>query len=333
MKNKKPTIVLILSFVLAAIIMFWGIAYNYGSVEVESNMTPFYIEYGNSQESCQLSPCTLKLKPKTYDIVISADNYTLAHEELKIERGIVKKIEYSPFLLPTLTQIQEVPEYVSAYFSNKDRQSLLYLKTVDQGDILVSTFKSPLQNPKIKVSSLEDYIIVWDADVFPVQAFLIDVPKKSKKSLSFKDADDIKDLKFMDSNKILIEYEKFTLMYLIEEDILKAFPISVDNYIEASSEIALVLSNEVLDEYNNQDLDISLEDLLDSTNDEGEFNADNVNSHKLYYYFKDEEKFIQLLDLNDQFQEPFKLFYSQIEEQPEIILQSNDKYYQVELGL
>jgi len=335
MQVQKPTIVLVSSFILASVIVFWGIVFNYGTIKVASDTLPFQIEYGNKTQECEFSPCTLKLKPKTYSLIISADNYTLLHKDVKLERSDTELVEYSPLSLPVLTKITEPKEFEKAYFRLENGQSKLYLKTQARGDIVVSTFKTPLQNPEIRVSPLEDYILVWDKEVFPLQVYLIDVPQLSKSSLSIPEAAKIQDLSFLEARKLLVKLEHTVKVYDLDNKTFSFFPLEeIDHYLEVSKDKGLILSRDSLDEFEfDSEPVLSLESLLESSDKNGELTAENNNSYKLYYYLKDQETFIQLLDLGKGFDSPYSLFFSETSTQPEIILQSNDKYYQVQLSL
>jgi len=333
--SKKPTIVLILSFVLAAIIMFWGIIFNYGTIEVSSDQTSFNIEISNKNEKCTEQKCSLKLKPKTYNLKVTSDGFTSFSQDIKLERGDKLKFDYNPLPLPILQSIGQLKEYQTAYLSETERGQLVYLKTKDQGDIQVSTFKTPLVEPNLRVSPNQDYIIIWDSATFPAQLFLIDVPQRAKKNLELPDQDLLTDLKFLSSQELLLETKDSVLLYNLDSHESQYFPIEKVNHLAVLNDNqSILISAQSLDEFELDSTDaLSLGDLLDTTNNGGELSTEVKKTYKLFYYFKEEATFTQLFELADKFKVPFEFARVEVDNQLELVLKSNGNYNLIQLGL
>jgi len=251
MKLRKQEIVLIAALVLRVIITIWGLAVHRATLTVESELAPFEINLGNRQAECKSSPCSIKIKPRTYKATVQKTGYTEYNKEVTLERGDKVTLEYTPFPIPQLQPI-ETPEIISkAYMTTNERgDQVLMLRTEDRGDIVVSTFSNPLADPEVRVSPENDFAFVWDEASFPPAFFLVDINGKSKRVYPFGENKKPNDLEFLNSNQILIEREGQILLFDINLNDVFFYPIADLNHVLAfNNNQSLILSRSDLDEF------------------------------------------------------------------------------------
>ena len=338
MKSKHPILVLILTILIAIGIIVWGVFFNQATLTVTSDLTPYQVVLGSQITDCQDSPCQLTVKPKRYKVDVTKTGYTTLSQELNIDRGDKLTIKYEPLLLPRLKPIEEAPEPIeSGYFQiNSVGEQLLYLRTPDQGDIVVTTFKDPLTDPSLRVSPNQNYALVWSETEFPPQYFLVDLPLKTKQSFEFPDQEVPDDIKFLNARQVLISSDNQIRLFDLDSKENFFFPIqSLDHLQSITDSQSLLVSTSDLDEFSlSGNQEVSFEELLDTTTDELLFqDSDQPTTAKLYYYLQEADAYVRLFDLDENFQPPYKFFPAQIENQTEIILQSNENYHLIQVDL
>lgn len=337
MKSKQPLFVLIFTILVAIGIAVWGIFFNKAELTVRSDMTPFQISLGSQITDCPDSPCQLTVRPKRYKVDIIKTGYTTHSQELSLDRGDKETIEYKPLLLPRLRPLDNAEPIEPGYFQiNNAGEQLLYLRTPDQGDIVVTTFKDPLSSPTLRVSPNQDYALAWDTQEFPPEFFLIDLPLKTKQSYEFPDQEVPEDIKFLNDRQILILNENQIRLFDLDTKANFFFPIdSLDHIQSINDQQSLLISTSDLDDFSlSPNQEVSFEDLLDSTTEDLLFQDQQQDqTAKLYYYLQEEGTYIRLFELDKEFQPPYKFIQSQIENETEIVLQSNENYHQIQTAL
>jgi hypothetical protein len=334
MSSKKPTIVLISTLVIALAITIWGIFFNQATINVTSELTPFKITLGEEITDCPSSPCSITVSPRRYQISIAKGGYSAQTQEINLDRGDKLQIDYTGFALPRIKPVELAESIPQGYLSlNNTGDQVLYIRTPDQGDIVVTTFRDPLQDPVLRVSPERDYALVWDQEVYPPEYFMVDIPFKTKKNFEFPTNNLPSDLKFLDDQNLLLLRDNQVHLFNIETGQSSFFPVqNLDQIQPISNHQTLIVSSQDLDQFNpTSNQAISFEDILSISEDDVNIEEDNSLPGKLYYYI--DGAYTLLFELQDELQPPYRFFETQIENQTEIILQSNDNLHLIKTEL
>lgn len=334
MSSKKPAIVLASTLVIAVLIILWGIFFNQASLTVTTELTPFKITLGENVTDCETSPCKIKVAPKRYEVSIAKGGYSAQTQEVNLHRGDKITIQYEGLILPRIKPVETAEEIPQGFLSiNENGDQVFYVRTKDQGDIIVTTFRDPLESPEFTVSPERDYAFIWDTAVYPPEYFLVDIPFKTKTIYQFPGDKLPQKIKLINEKQALLENESQVQLFNIETGDSNYFPIQNIKQIQPISNTqALIVSSQDLDQYSttsNQDL--SFKDILRVSEKDVNLEANSNLPAKLYYY--NQGVFTQLFSLPENLNPPYSFFETQIDNQTEIILQSNDNLHLVKTEL
>jgi hypothetical protein len=334
MSSKKPTIVLIATLLIALAITIWGIFFNQATITVASALLPFKVTLGQNVTDCPDSPCSIKVSPRRYEISIAKGGYSVQTQEVNLNRGDKLEINYTGFILPRIKPIESAEPIPQGFLQNNPNgDQVLYIRTPDQGDIVVTTFRDPLEQPALRVSPERDYALVWDQNIFPPEYFLVDIPFKTKKVYQFPSNDFPEDIKFLSDQNLLLQSDGQVRLFNIESGVSNFFPIqNLDQIQPISNTQTLVISSQDLDRFNpTANQEISFEDILSISEDDINLESDSNLPGKLYYYI--DGAYTLLFALQEELNPPYSFFETQIENQTEIILQSNDNLHLIKTEL
>lgn len=334
MSSKKPTIVLVSTLVIALLITLWGIFFNQASIIVTTELTPFKVTLGQNTTDCPASPCTIQVAPRRYEISIAKGGYSAQTQEANLNRGDKLELTYTGFVLPRIKPIESAEPIPKAYLKNNENgDQVFYVRTQDQGDIVVTTFRDPLESPQFTVSPELDYAFVWDGALYPPEYFLVDIPQKTKKLYEFPNTDLPEMIKFISDQNVLLLSQNQVRLFSIETGLSNFFPIQNLQQIQPiSNHQTLIISSQDLDQFNpTPNQDISFDDILSISEEDINIEENTGLPAKLYYYIDGTYTF--LFTLPEDLKEPFSFIETQIENQPEIILQSNDNLHLIKTEL
>jgi len=119
----------ILTLGIAAGIIVWTFFLNMGTVTVEGT-APFRLDAGNKGKDCDVSPCTLTLKPRAYQIAIKKDGFYEDLQNVTIIRGQDARV----------------------------KANFIFVATFEKaGNVVLPIADAPLRDPFIGMSKLENF--------------------------------------------------------------------------------------------------------------------------------------------------------------------------------
>lgn len=99
-------LVLLLCFVGAIAVTYWGLAFNQGTLTINSQVVPFEIDgVFDTPYVCETAPCNLELKPKLYNVILTADTYSPDKQSVVVKRGKTTELAFDSFKLPEVVEI------------------------------------------------------------------------------------------------------------------------------------------------------------------------------------------------------------------------------------
>ncbi len=356
--TKQYKIFLTGSIIAIIALAAWGMFFNYGNLTINSKISNFTVKYSGNTINCQLD-CDLKLKPGSYNFTIESPGYTSMEYTAYLLKNEQEDITYAPLKNITLKPAESYTEITTPSFINSSGGQQLTFK----GEV-ITTFKNPLNNPKVILSPTLKSAFIYLTIVAPVvpestnavananananavtnadttnnlnEYYFVDLIKKSKEKIS---------LEFSSPTNFNLVSDTFLTFdsngKVINFNLTKAgyttLPINTSKHImsfnpaqsnqESEADQFLILTSRSLD----QDSSI----ISPATSVKQLTNLDALSKdvqtppNKIYLYNSNTSSYSFLQELESTIVEPIEFKTVMINQKPVQVLSSNQKYYQI----
>ncbi len=325
MSKPKPAAVLMFTIFLSILIAGWGIFFNRATIIVESTEIPFTVQLGNNFENCTSSPCAVKVKPKSYLVALKKNGFTTTNEDITLERGEKITLQYAPLKIPEMKDLEDRPdEFEEAYFDiNNDGNQQMWLRTLDQGDIVITTFKNPLVSPQAAVNTDFSRALVWDDNR---EFWKVNIGLKSKEAYKFESSSLTNNIEFISPEFALISTPTEVSLLDITSDEEFTFPVDSEKHaLNIDGEKILVVSKYDLDGFTPRDREVNFFELLRETGD-GILEKSQRQDYKLFYFLKSKGQYVELTDLEGL---NFRLYNTRVGNRLQPILSASGEWFEL----
>lgn len=127
--HRQAVLFFIFTLILAAGVLAWVFYFNKGVLQV-SGQTPFTVTVGLDSFECVISPCNMRLTPRTYNVVVQKDGFFDFVQDAQVARGKVFEIKPVFQFIPTVKE---------------------------KGKVVLPVSGAPLRPPFLGVSKLEGF--------------------------------------------------------------------------------------------------------------------------------------------------------------------------------
>lgn len=102
--HRQAVAFFIFSLFLVAGLLAWTFVLNKGELVV-SGAAPFTVKAGGEQKKCDSSPCTLKLKPRSYTVSLSKSGFYNESETVEVKRGGRTMLAAALEIIPVVREV------------------------------------------------------------------------------------------------------------------------------------------------------------------------------------------------------------------------------------
>lgn len=326
--TKQYKIFSAISILLILILAAWGLFFNHGYVTVQSVIGDFNLKINNQNYSCN-NTCTIKLKPGSYTLDLTAKGYTSYSQKIYLLKNESETVDYNPvkqveFKLVTEFQTPIIPVVSLKQVEQETNQVVLY------NDEIITTFKNPLKDTNIISSPSQNFALLYGVNTQEEYEYhLIDIKQKSKQKISLPmTSDQIKNLKLLNDKIILFESSSKVFSYNSSDKSIATLPILSTNHIlDLNNDQYLVLTSRALDK--------TASIVVNSLNQLTTLGSDNLEQEllqepdKIYLYDLNTSSYTYLQDLDPKLESPFEFKTVLINQILTPILEANENYYQI----
>jgi len=144
MSTLAKQILIVSCFTLVALGTYiLGSKHNLGSVTIQANVSNFSYEVAGQTQTCQLAPCYLELKPKTYNLVVRKEGFYEQELSVRAKQGQSNSVTVNLQKQPQLADISqsETSDFYKtqsnflSYF-NSDQQQFVDILSLSPGQTL-----------------------------------------------------------------------------------------------------------------------------------------------------------------------------------------------------
>ncbi len=186
MNNFRSLLILLVFYLSAAYVVYWGITENFGYLRILSEKS-LNITIAGSEIDCPKFPCRLKIRPGTYNLSLEHKNEFKKHYRVTITRGHLAKVEYKSQSKLQLQEGQTQAAFNMLFSENSSQVQAYSGKTIARFNTLYHDLDYALNQSNDKALFFS---------VAKQAAFVIDLKALSKKSV------DLQGLKFLSMNLI-----------------------------------------------------------------------------------------------------------------------------------
>ena len=279
----RPGLVLLLTGVLAVGISYWGLAYNQGSLQITSPVLPVTISgmYDMPVE-CDQTLCTYKVKPRVYNLNLSANGYTSTTAAASVKRGKTTKTTYEPLPVPKFTKDQTESTYDDLiYVTTTGQETTLWQRDLISDQQITTLADAEIT--QIYAETANPIVLIKTDGGTLIEINLLSARKKEVKLPFAKDHFKLLGKKWMTWNEdTQFYYAPFG--YTLDNRL--SLPIkSSDHIVSKNDQTAYFISQIPLAEANTE-ANNALVELFNITSDSAEIDASKVDDDQPYLLYR-----------------------------------------------
>lgn len=176
----------IFSLAAAAFVIAWVFFLNKGTLAMEGE-TPFRMNVGGKEKSCDQSPCVVKLSPRKYRVTLQKEGYYEDAQEIEVKRWKVTNVSANFTFIPVVAEVKTRPPFSE----EKKDDDFIYLQETNnkhalkmrKGNATVVTFERPFKNPQLSAAPTREKVLIADENNGVFSYYLVDIAKKSRRRL------------------------------------------------------------------------------------------------------------------------------------------------------